>query len=146
MTDFYSSHRSSKNKQGTVEVGYFERWRRSISVKETSEYSVGLLAASLGGCLAAEKEAISYHLLTPDLALTPSSTTVHNPFCLSVFKKREEKQQQQQRSCLLFRMKYYKYQKFRQIRRVSNLNQCLGGKWCFISLEGLWKPLGTCFN
>uniref|UniRef100_A0A8C0KPB1 MAPK interacting serine/threonine kinase 1 n=1 Tax=Canis lupus dingo TaxID=286419 RepID=A0A8C0KPB1_CANLU len=28
--------KSSKNKQGTVGVGYFEKWRRSISVKETS--------------------------------------------------------------------------------------------------------------
>lgn len=44
--------------QDTVGVGYFGRWRRCISVKETSEYGVGLLAASLGECLAAEKEVI----------------------------------------------------------------------------------------
>lgn len=60
-----SSHRSSKNKQGTVGVGYFERWRRYISVKETSEYSVGLVAASLGGCVAAEKDSF---LPSPDLS------------------------------------------------------------------------------
>ena len=61
---FYSFHRSSKNKQGTAGVGCSERWRRSISVRETSEYSLGLLLLLLGGCLAAEK-VISHHLLTP---------------------------------------------------------------------------------
>lgn len=84
----YSSHRSLKNKLGIVGVGYFERWRRSISVKEISEYSVGFLTPSLGGQAAAEKEVIT--ISCPQLFLLPPQLHV----TLSTFqclKKREEK-------------------------------------------------------
>lgn len=86
---FYFFYRSSKNKRGTVEVGYFERWKHSISVKETSEYSVGLLAASFGGFLAMEKEVISYHLLTPGLSLLPPQLCV-TPSIYQCLKKEEK--------------------------------------------------------
>lgn len=87
---FYSFHRSSKNKQGTAGVGYSERWRRSISVRETSEYSLGLLLLLLWGCLAAEKVS-SHHLLTPACSSHALATAVEDSSCLSVFKDSGEK-------------------------------------------------------
>lgn len=64
------------------------------------EYSVGLLAASLGGFLAMEKEVISYHLLTPGLSLLPPQ--LHITPSIYQYLKKERRKQQQQRSCLLF--------------------------------------------
>lgn len=44
---FHSSHRSSRSKQGTVEVEYSVRWRRYISVKGTG-------GCYVGGCFSEE--------------------------------------------------------------------------------------------
>lgn len=83
---FYFFHRSSKNKQGTAGVGYFERWRRSISVKETSECSLGLLAASLGGMLSCRKGHFSPPP-TPAFSSRALATTIGDSFSLSMFKR-----------------------------------------------------------
>lgn len=131
---FYFSHRSSKNNQDTVGVGCFERWRRSISVKETSEYGVELLAAPPRNARLQKTRLLPPISWPQWLAVTPSRKLHITPSVFQCLKEVGEEKQQQQRSYLLFRLKYCSYQEFKL--GEGGIHQwLLGGKWGFLSFK-----------